>query len=89
LHVLPVFEAGNWQIIEPIMSVEVTTPEEFQGVVMGQLNRRHGIITGTDGLEGWLTLYAEASYPIKHIAFIFVEFEGLCYTLRGARWPCG
>jgi len=54
-----VFEAGNWQIIEPIMSVEVTTPEEFQGTVMGQLNRRHGIITGTDGLEGWLTLYAE------------------------------
>jgi elongation factor G len=54
-----VFEAGNWQIIEPIMSVEVTTPEEFQGVVMGQLNRRHGIMTGTDGLEGWLTLYAE------------------------------
>jgi len=61
LHILPVFEAGNWQIIEPIMSVEVVTPEEFQGVVMGQLNRRHGIITGTDGLEGWLTLYAEAS----------------------------
>jgi len=61
LHILPVFGAGNWQIIEPIMSVEVITPEEFQGVVMGQLNRRHGIITGTDGLEGWLTLYAEAS----------------------------
>jgi elongation factor G len=61
LHIVPVFAAGNWQIIEPIMCVEVTTPEEFQGIVMGHLNRRHGIITGTDGLEGWVTVFAEAS----------------------------
>lgn len=60
-YILPVFESGNWQIIEPIMSVEVTVPEEFQGAVMGQLNKRHGIITSTDGVEGWFTLYAEAS----------------------------
>lgn len=26
---------------------------------MGQLNKRHGIITGTDGSEGWFTVYAE------------------------------
>jgi elongation factor G len=43
------------------MSVEVTVPEEFQGAVMGQLNKRHGIITGTDGVEGWFTVLAEAS----------------------------
>jgi len=54
-----VFEEGGWQIIEPIMSVEVTCPDEFQGVVLGQLNKRHGIITGTDGTEGWSTIYAE------------------------------
>jgi elongation factor G len=29
-----VFESGSWQIIEPIMSVEVTCPDEFQGAVM-------------------------------------------------------
>lgn len=41
------------------MAVEVTCPDEFQGSVMGQLNKRHGIITGSDGAEGWTTIYAE------------------------------
>lgn len=54
-----VFEKGNWQIIEPVMAVEVTCPEEYQGTIIGQLNKRHGIITGTDGIEGWTTVYAE------------------------------
>ncbi|XP_058824212.1 elongation factor G, mitochondrial [Topomyia yanbarensis] len=54
-----VFENGSWQILEPIMLVEVTAPDEFQGTVIGQLNKRHGIITGTEGAEGWFTIYAE------------------------------
>ncbi|XP_044727096.1 elongation factor G, mitochondrial [Chrysoperla carnea] len=54
-----VFENGSWQILEPIMSVEVTAPDEFQGTVIAQLNKRHGVITGTDGNEGWFTVYAE------------------------------
>lgn len=54
-----VFKTGSWQLLEPIMMVEVTAPEEFQGTIMGQLNKRHGIITGTEGSEGWFTLYAE------------------------------
>ncbi|XP_067007216.1 elongation factor G, mitochondrial [Anabrus simplex] len=54
-----VFEFGHWQILEPIMLVEVTAPEEFQGAVLGQLSKRHGIVTGTDGTEGWFTIYAE------------------------------
>lgn len=41
------------------MSVEITAPEEYQGVIIGQLNKRHGIITGTEGNEGWFTVYAE------------------------------
>lgn len=41
------------------MTVEVTAPEEFQGAVMTQLNKRHGIITSSEGTEGWFTVYAE------------------------------
>merc|ERR1712136_410460 len=54
-----VYEMGDWHILEPIMSVEVNAPEEYQGTIMGQITKRHGIITGTEGNEGWITLYAE------------------------------
>ncbi|KAF5291872.1 hypothetical protein FQA39_LY14209 [Lamprigera yunnana] len=53
------FENGVWQVLEPIMAVEVTAPMEYQGTVMAQLNKRHGLLTGTDGTEGWVTIYAE------------------------------
>ncbi|KAJ0181632.1 hypothetical protein K1T71_002354 [Dendrolimus kikuchii] len=54
-----VFEEGAWQILEPVMFVEVVLPDEFHGNVIGQLNKRGGIITGTEGAEGWTTIYAE------------------------------
>jgi elongation factor G len=35
-------------LLEPIMSVEVVTPEEFMGDVIGDLNRRRGRIEGME-----------------------------------------
>ena len=35
-------------LLEPIMSVEVVTPEEYMGDVVGDLNRRRGMIGGMD-----------------------------------------
>jgi len=35
-------------LLEPIMSVEVTTPDEFTGGVTGDLNKRRGIMKGMD-----------------------------------------
>ena len=41
-------------ILEPMMAVEVETPEDYMGDVMGDLNRRRGIVQGMedDGLGG-------------------------------------
>jgi len=35
-------------LLEPVMRVEVETPEEFMGDVMGDLNRRRGLVQGMD-----------------------------------------
>lgn len=36
-------------LLEPIMALEVTVPEEFMGDVMGDLNSRRGKIQGMEG----------------------------------------
>ena len=48
-------EAGKLagpQLLEPIMSVEVVSPEEFTGPVTGDLNRRRGLMKGMDTKAG-------------------------------------
>ena len=39
-------------LLEPIMKVEVTVPEEYQGDIMGDINRRRGQIQGMESREG-------------------------------------
>jgi elongation factor G len=46
-------------LLEPIMAVEVETPEEYMGDVMGDLNRRRGIIGGMEDNAGIKVLRAE------------------------------
>ena len=41
-------EKAGIKLLEPIMKVEVVTPEEFMGDVIGDLNSRRGQIQGTD-----------------------------------------
>jgi elongation factor G len=40
--------AANPVLLEPMMKVEVVTPEDYMGDVMGDLNRRRGIVQGMD-----------------------------------------
>ena len=35
-------------LLEPVMKVEVVTPEEYMGDVMGDLNRRRGLVQGME-----------------------------------------
>ena len=39
---------ANPVILEPVMKVEVVTPEDYMGDVMGDLNRRRGIVSGME-----------------------------------------
>ena len=45
--------------LEPIMKVEVSAPEEYQGNVLGQINQRRGMIMGTTTNDAFTTVEAE------------------------------
>ncbi|HMN66928.1 MAG TPA: elongation factor G [Bdellovibrionales bacterium] len=45
--------------LEPIMKVEVSAPEEYQGNVLGQINQRRGIIMGSNSQDAFTTVEAE------------------------------
>ena len=45
-------------LLEPIMKVEVVTPEEYQGDIMGDLNRRRGQIQGMETKNGLCNINA-------------------------------
>ncbi len=42
------FQKANPALLEPIMKVEVVTPEDYMGDVMGDLSRRRGLLQGSD-----------------------------------------
>jgi elongation factor G len=46
-------------LLEPIMKVEVVTPEDYMGDVMGDLNRRRGIVQGMDDAPAGKVIRAE------------------------------
>lgn len=52
-------------LLEPIMKLEVAAPEEFQGVIIGQLNQRRGIIVNTNIDTNYVTV--EAEVPLKEM----------------------
>jgi elongation factor G len=53
------FRKAHPVLLEPIMKVEVVTPEEYSGDVIGDLNRRRGQITGMDEQAAGKVISAE------------------------------
>jgi elongation factor G len=52
-------EAAKPTLLEPIMHVEITIPDEFAGTIMGDLNSRRGRIQGMDNKAGNTIVKAE------------------------------
>ena len=67
--------AADPAILEPVMKVEVVTPEEYMGDVMGDLNRRRGIVGGMDDSPSGKVIRAEV--PLS-------EMFGYATSLRSA-----
>jgi elongation factor G len=53
------------QLLEPIMAVEVVSPDEYTGSVTGDLNRRRGVMKGMDSRAGAQVIKADV--PLKEL----------------------
>lgn len=62
-------------LIEPIMDVEITIPSEFQGAVLGSINKRRGAIKSTGGNIGSTIIYAEV--PLAEMFGYSTELRSL------------
>jgi elongation factor G len=62
-------------LLEPIMKVEVVSPEDYMGDVMGDLNRRRGLVQGMDDAPAGKIISAEV--PLS-------EMFGYATSLRSA-----
>ncbi|NVJ49448.1 MAG: elongation factor G [Gammaproteobacteria bacterium] len=63
-------------LLEPVMKVEVVTPEDYMGDVMGDLNRRRGMVQGMDEGAGGVKII-RAEVPLS-------EMFGYATDLRSA-----
>ncbi|MGA2585072.1 MAG: elongation factor G [Tepidisphaeraceae bacterium] len=62
-------------LLEPIMKVVVTTPEEFVGNVTGDINRRRGLIVNSDQRGG--TRMVEAEVPLSEMFGYTTELRSM------------
>ncbi len=69
------YHKANPIILEPIMKVEVETPDEFQGAILGGLNQRRGMILGTS---------SEANISIVTAEVPLSEMFGYSNDIRSA-----
>ena len=62
-------------LLEPIMKVEVEMPDEYLGDVMGNINRRRGVLNGTELRNGTQVIHAEI--PLSEMFGYATDLRGL------------
>jgi elongation factor G len=63
------------QLLEPIMKVEVLTPDQYMGDVTGDLNRRRGILEGMDSRNNLQVI--KAKVPLKEMFGYVTELRSM------------
>ncbi len=62
-------------LLEPIMAVELTTPDEYQGDLMGDINRRRGQIQGMENKNG--ACIVSANVPLESLFGYVTDIRSL------------
>jgi elongation factor G len=80
---------ANPVLLEPVMAVEVTVPEEYMGTILGDLNSRRGRIEGVEHAGG--SQIVKALVPLKEMFGYVNEIRGstkgrASYTMHFARY---
>ena len=75
---------GRPAILEPIMEVEVTTPDEFMGDVIGDLNSRRGQIQGMEERAGAQVI--RATVPLANMFGYATDLRSRRRVARSIRW---
>jgi len=80
---------ANPILLEPIMDIEVVTPEDYMGDVMGDLNRRRGIVQGMEDVPMGKSIKAEV--PLAEMFGYATDLRSLTqgrasYTMQFAKY---
>jgi len=68
-------KSANPILLEPIMGVEVTTPEEYQGDLIGDINRRRGSVSGMENKSGACII--TAAVPLENLFGYVTDIRSL------------
>jgi elongation factor G len=76
-------------LLEPIMKVEVATPEDYMGDVVGDLNRRRGLVQGME--DGYGSKIVQAEVPMAEMFGYSTDLRSATqgraqYTMEFARY---
>lgn len=72
-------------LLEPMMAVEVETPEDYMGNVMGDLSSRRGMIQGMEDLPGNMKAI-KAEVPLAEMFGYSTTLRSLSQGAQPTRW---
>jgi elongation factor G len=83
------YQAAKPCILEPMMKVEVETPTEFQGSVLGNVSQRRGMVQGSAEDHGYATISSEV--PLSEMFGYATELRSMTqgkaeFTMEFARY---